>query len=291
MEIYFENSDAIYLTIYVNGAPADADGDVNLTVTRLLDSIVVVDNVTASRESVGKYYYVLDSDVNTVLGKYKAKWSYTVASKDMVKTEFYDVVVAYANAAEVRDYFSERANDSNDEIYRKEKLARRIINIFCNQTFDFEIDITKKVEGSNSDVLRLPRTLWDLTSVKADNTEDVTSQVEQTTPVYIERIPVLPVVDVKRDILNPRPFFLKRVKYYVKGNWGFQDVPENVTLAAILLINDYFNDDTLLRRHGVYQSTMGDVQYTFNNDLWFTTGNYDADVLLSPFTDSGIRLI
>ena len=97
--------------------------------------------------------------------------------------------------------------------------------------------------------------------------------------------------DVKSDITYDNSFFKRGVSYYVTGNWGWESVPEDVRLAATMLIYDYFNDETLLRRHGVYQSAIGDTQYTFNNDLWFTTGNYDVDLLLAAYTEPGVRLV
>jgi hypothetical protein len=59
----------------------------------------------------------------------------------------------------------------------------------------------------------------------------------------------------------------------------------------MILVNDYFCDDTLLREHGVISSTMGDRSIDFKRDLWGTTGNYNVDMLLSDYTYFNMRLI
>jgi hypothetical protein len=299
MEFYLETSNSINLNIYINGVLADADLDggnyqVFVTITRLSDNVAITTNQLAIRSGVGKYYHTLTTANNSVVGKYKAVWSYEVGGIVNTKTDYYEVVVGYASAQEVKDYYiGELDAVSNDEIYRREKLARRIINQFCNQKFDFQLAATKVVQGNNSDSLALPERLWTLTSVKIGGTDDITSTIELADEYYIQPIinTMIGYYEIKQDIIFESKYFKRGLKYHVKGDWGWQSVPENVRLAATMLIYDYFNDETLLRRHGVYQSAIGDTQYTFNNDLWFTTGNYDVDLLLGSYTKSGVRLI
>lgn len=295
MELYYQSSGTLYLSVYVNGVLTDADASPTVTIVRLSDNTTIVDAQTADHIATGRYAYTTTSTHNAALGKFRATWTYVVNSVTYTKTEYYEVVVPYARAQEVKDYFSDLVSQSSDEIYRKEKLARRIVNMFCNQTFDFESDATKSIFGADSNNLRLPKRLFAFTSCKIDNTEDITSSVEfiASTPNYLSYNGAYTpgYYEVKTDYLYDSKFFKSGLRYYVRGDWGWQSVPENVNLATILLINDYFNDESLLRRHGVYQAAIGDTQYTFNNDLWYTTGNYDVDLLLGSYTNHGVIVI
>lgn len=262
--------------------------------------MAIATDATTTAVSTGKYEYPLTTADNSVQGMYKAVWTYDVQSVTNYKTDHYEVVVGYTSAQEVRDEFPDLSSKSNLEIYRKEKLARRTINVYCNQSFDFEADVTKVVWGQNENKLFLPRRLFELNSVKIDGLDDVTSEVEPYQDywlsAYSEANPGF-FRDVKRGILEPSRFFIDNTKYYVDGNWGWQFVPENIHLACMMLINEYFCDDTILRDHGVMWSTFGDREIRFqrsdkDGSLYLgTVGNYTIDMLLSEYTYVDMRLI
>jgi hypothetical protein len=298
MELHYQSSDTLSMSTYVNGSLTDVDQVLGVykmfvTITRLSDSTVIVNNATATRISTGRYAYTLSTADNSYLGKYKAVWTYTISSVVNTKTDYYEVVVPYTSAQELRDMYPDLATKSNAEIYRKEQIARRIINVYCNQSFDFENAVTKIIYGKDAPHLFLPRRLFTLTSVKIDNTDDVTTDLEVYDDYWLKPTWVtnMKFVDIKRGITEPSYYFWEQYKYYVKGNWGWEDVPENIHLAAMILVNDYFCDDTLLREHGVISSTMGDRSIDFKRDLWGTTGNYNVDMLLSDYTYFNMRLI
>lgn len=294
MELYRETSDSLTLTIYVNGNLTNADSPPTLTVTKVDDDSVIVNAQTAVSVSTGKYQYTLSTAQNNAVGKYKAVWTYVISSVTSTRTEYYEVVVGYTTATEVRDYYPSLADKTNEEIYRFEKLARRIIDSFCNQRFDFEENTLKIVRGRNENVLYLPRRIYNIDTVEMDGLEDITTEVEILDDFWlapdVELAPGF-FIDIKRGLLEPSKFFRRSVDYYITGDWGWEGVPEDIKLATILLINDYFCDSTMLRQHGIYQSSMGDRQMTFRDDLWGTTGNYDVDILLSGYTDVKLGLI
>ena len=288
------------LYTYVNGALADVDQDVGVyqifvTVTRMSDNSKIVDNQNATRVDVGKYKYILTTANNSSLGMHKVVWTYEISGVTNTKTEYYEVVVPYTSAQEVRDMYPDLASKSNEEIYRKEQIARRIINVYCNQSFDFEKAVTKIVYGKSANVLLLPRKLYTITSVKVDDTDDVTSDIEIYNEEWLKPTWVttttMKFVDIKRGITEPSHYFREGEKYYVKGDWGWEYVPENIRLASMILINDYFCDDTLLREHGVVDAQMGDRSLEFRRDLLGTTGNYNVDQLLADYTYFNMRLI
>ncbi len=299
MEFDIETSDYLKLNIYVSGVLASADTSpsnpmVFLTVTRLSDDVVIINNQQASTISTGSYQYLISASNNANLGRYKAVWTYTISAVPYTKTEYYSVVVGYANAQEVRDEFPELSTKTNDEIYRKERLARNIINTFCDQTFDYELGVTKTIltAGKPTNHLRLPKRLWELTTFSFhDTAENITDLVEIESDYYVRPIEGSGFEDIKRDIQFTSGFFIRNTKYDLEGNWGWESVPEEIELACRLLIKDYMMDDSLLRQHGVWVAQMGDTQMTFKQDLWATTGNYDVDILLGNYVLTSFVII
>lgn len=289
MEIYYDSPGVLKLSIIQNGVLTDADGAVTITITKP-DGTALVTAAATTHPGTGKYQYSLTSVQNASLGRHKAVWSYTLASVATTKTEYYQVVVGYFTSDEFRNEHVYLATQTDEEIYRKERLARRVINFHCNQAFDFEKNVSKRIEGRGSNNLQLPRRLWKFTTLTVDG-EDLTSSVELLDDYTIQKVFPLDTADIKRDIDFTSKFFRYRNWYYILGDWGWEYPPEGVRQAAMLLAHDYFEDETMLHQHGVKYATIGDVQYTFHNDPWFTTGNYDVDVLISPYVKHGMTLI
>ena len=294
MEILYQSSDSILLSIFVNGKLTDADlDDVTVTIVRLLDDEVIVTDGVAARIGLGKYEYILSVDNNSVISQYRATWTYSISFSENIKVTYYDVVVGYTTAQATRDEFSELEDKGNDDIYRKEKLARRIINSVTGQIFDFE-SVTKIIRGRDSNTLYLPRRVFDLVSVKIDGTDDITSEIELFDERWLrQKVSGIPgtFLDIKRGITEPANYFTSGVDYHILAGWGWESVPEDIQEATRLLINDYFNDDVLLRQHGVISTQMGDRTITLRPDFWGTTGNYDVDILLANYIDMKMRLI
>jgi len=294
MEVLYQSSAILRLAINVEGSSRDADivdgtHQVTITITRNSDNTVIVDASNVEHETTGLYKYVLDPNDNLTLGKFKVVWNYQIDGEVFPRTQYYDVVVPYTNAADLKAEYPELDSKQDSEIYRKEKLARRIINTFCKQSFDFETGVAKKIEGTDSQKLLLPKRIYNLTSVVDDEGTDFTSEVEIYTDYHLRRKDIDTEYDERTNVLGI-PYFHERVYYYITGDWGWPYVPEEIQRATNLLIKDYFTDDSLLRQHGIFQATIGDEQYYFNNDLWNTTGNYDVDILISNYTNFNITV-
>lgn len=295
MEIYWESSDSVTLMIYSNGVPTNADSAPLVTITRLSDDSVIVNNQGATYTgTTGKYKYTLTSSQNSSLGRFRVNWSFTVSGAAATKTDYYEVVVGYTNPTQVREHFPDLESKTNDEIYLKEKLARRIIDVYCNQSFGFTDEETRIIRGKNESRLYLDARLFNLTRVLVDGVDDVTSEVEIYDDYWLSHISEFypgDYSDVKKGLTEPSRYFRRTNKYHIKGDWGWESVPENINLAAIMLINDYFCDTSLLRQHGILSYQLGEKDLTIRRDLWGTTGNYDVDQLLADYVFVGVELI
>lgn len=295
MEFYYNTPRTATLTISPDADQILSVYQVFVTLTRMIDNVVVVNNQAATRVTSGNYSYNFTGNNLYNIGQYKLVWTYVQGGITSTKVEYFTVVVGYTTPEEVKADFPQLASISDADIYRKEKLARGIIDTFCGQEFNYELNATKKVMGNNSNNLYLPKRLFRLDNLAVSGTTDyLTSELELFDDFYIR--PNWSTtggffVDVKRDITEPSRYFKSAFYYDVIGDWGWEIVPEDIQEATKLLILDYFDDDSLLRQHGVIRAQMGDREMWFAPDLFSTTGNYDVDLLLSNYTIMNMRLI
>lgn len=282
MQIYRQSSAKIGLSVVIDGTLTDADvvDDVHqvfATVT-LLPSTVLIPTQAAAHDGTGLYSISLDPLKTNDIGKCKVEWTYRVNGITYTRTSFFDIVIPYVTAGTFKSQFPEFSSKTDDEIYRKEHLARKIIDTFCNQSFDYRLDKTYKIRGSDSDFLHLPDKIISVISVKVEGT-DITSSVEVAGDYLLRSISQ----DDPDDIFA-FSFFRKDSIYEVRGNWGWDYVPDEIEQACMLLIKDYFTDDYILRQHSIMRASFGDENYQFSEALMATgTGNIDVDNLLSNY--------
>lgn len=79
-------------------------------------------------------------------------------------------------------------------------------------------------------------------------------------------------------------YFRENSDYKIEGDFGWRYVPNNVTQAADLLITDMLNDDSEYRRHGITSVDMDNIRFSINSNFYESTGNIEADVLLTDYT-------
>lgn len=281
MQVYRDSSARFGLTVVVDGSKTDADvvDDVHqvfLTIT-LVPNIPILTSEAASHDGLGAYSVILSADKTNKLGRYTLQWRYRVNNIWYTKTSSFDVVVPYVTPSRFRAEYPELASKTDDEIARKENLARKIIDTFCNQTFDYRLDKTYKVRGNDSDMLYLPERLIALTSVTV-NGEDITNQVEIFSDRILRSTSTADVEDIFKFSL-----FKRDSVYSVRGDWGWDYVPDDIEKACLLLMKDYFTDDYILRQHGILRSSFGDENYTMSDIVLMGTGNLDVDNLLSNY--------
>lgn len=294
MQIYYQSSSYIRFTILTESGATDADVidgiyQVFATITRLSDGAVIISNENAYRENVGVYRITLSQSETAVPAKYKISWTYTVSGVTSTSVSHFDIVIPYAKPSDVRSMFPELSSKSDEEIQRKEFLARSIIDTICNQRFSFEIGKTISVPGRGKDTLYLPERIWELDSVTTDG-EDITNLVEIFDDYWIAVKDEDPSLSTTQRFFNGG-FFVNGRIYKVTGNWGWEYVPEEISRAAMLLIKDYFTDDYILRQHGIIQANIGDESYRFKDDGWLSSGNIDVDMLLSNYTRFRIDVV
>ena len=132
-------------------------------------------------------------------------WSYTVGSTVNTKIIYFDVVAPYTTPADIRSDFTDLSSATDAQLWQKERIARKVINAFCRQSFDFEIGTQYKIQGENKNTLYLPRRIWELTSVfsggvDAITGQEITDEIEIADDYWIRPVNIPasgPIVDIK----------------------------------------------------------------------------------------------
>lgn len=257
-------------------------GATNLTITHAWGDTVKVEIGLTPGDT---YQFTPDS-----IGVHKFVWSDGSA---VISTQFFSVVLPYLSSSE---FFTEFPDlETEDESFAPyERRVRHIIETFTQQEFGPYVGKTLELEGDGGDSLEVPVRLMALTSVGDLWGTDYSPMVglagdgwflEFAGDTTIPRTNIYGYnYDVKRDIVRyGRDRFDHGNTYVIHGNWGYEYVPNAVVDAAKLLLVDEFAGSNDMRRAGINQAQLGDFSYKLNADQWGTTGNVQADMLLSPY--------
>jgi hypothetical protein len=71
--------------------------------------------------------------------------------------------------------------------------------------------------------------------------------------------------------------------YRVQGRFGWEEVPDEVDLACIELMKDYFSKDKVWRNKYMKSIQTFDWRFEYNSGTYSGTGNLYADQLLLPY--------
>lgn len=234
------------------------------------------------------------------------KWQYSMSGVAVTRTDEVYVVTPYVDFNHVQDLgFSTDSSDPNyksyKELIRAERYARKQIEQYTGQSFYLYDDVVV-VYGYDSDILPLPskiNTLHELYSQDIllldtiNNIDNWNYPVEITPTGYgikINRANMLDnTVYTANGMVPPsindygNGVFRSGIPYRVQGRFGWEKVPDEVELAAIELMKDYFAKDTVWRNKYVKTISTFDWDFEFTSDANAGTGNAYADKLLSEY--------
>lgn len=248
-----------------------------LTVTHEWGDIVVTNDTVVGG---GTYNFTPNS-----IGVYKFAWKIGTTP---LSTQHFSIVKPLVSSAEFLAEYPQWSSRSA-EFTALEKRIRVVIENYTGQRFGPYVNKSRSVPGDGGDTLELPVRLTALTSVIDNYGDDRTNEVEVAAGSndYLEyqtSLRHIPGHDIKRDItLDRRDYFSHRYDFTIVGNWGWEFIPTDVTEAAKLLIHDEYSGQLDLRKHGITEAELGDYRYRLSSDFAGTTGNMQADLLLSQF--------
>jgi len=318
MEILVGSNSPITHKVFWQGQLTDADGAVGAKVYDITEDPAITPAINPgvlqttliavkSEVDAGTYAVYLPYEYTTRQRQLKFVWNCTVNGqlvqkehKVFVQTPYTDLSQAVDTLGLGSDY-SDPNTKSYFELCNAERYARKIIEAYTGQQF-YLYDDVQTVYGADSDVLPLPYRINDLHELYQDdvllvdkinninnwNYDTIISEsgfgirVNRATmldnTVYIANGMVPPTIN---DTWGGS--FSNGSTYRVQGRFGWAEVPDEVDLACIELMRDYFSKDKVWRNKYMKSIKTFDWQFEYNSSTYSGTGNVYADQLLSTY--------
>jgi hypothetical protein len=315
-EILIKSQSPITHQVFWNGDISNAD---SLPIVKLYDvtmdpeysptvsPTILLTTLTSALDENNPGTYVVNipyqyTDRNKTL---RLQWEYSVGGTQVVRSDEVFVVTPYVDLNHTQDIgFSTDSSDpgykSYKELLRAEKYARKQIEEYTGQKFYLYPD-EYIVYGHGSDIIPLPAKINSLYTLHAndilllDTIADIDNwnyTVQISESGYGIRINRANMLDntvytangmVPPSIHDYSGVFQSGMPYKVYGKFGWEKVPDNVELAGIELMKDYFSKDTMWRNKYVKNISTFDWDFEYTGDAYTGTGNAYADTLLADY--------
>lgn len=315
-ENYVNTTRTFELYVYDDGSRVSADATPTASAIDIdTDSSVTLTQVNAITHTDGYDYYEVSLDPSEVTKSRRIllTWSFVYDGDNFTNTETIHIVRPYFDADDLWSHEPSLAPDGADpktvdEIQRVESIVRSLINAYCKQEFqDFGKQI-KTYIGNGSNTLQLEDRLYKLYSVdspqinlfKRENDDSISNEIvtwRSGLPYVIQKKnkATQAFADIKADIspglLQPRKIFESGVPYDVEADFGWKYLPNEVQQAALILADDYFDEDDIYHRKNITVLRSADYRMEFGADHHTTTGNVHADQLLSNYISTEMAII
>lgn len=262
---------------------------------------VEVFEVSQVNYAAGRYSFTLPFFLSQEDAELTITWKFTYQENgqnyEYNRESHVTVVTPYVPFSTLTDLFGDEL--TAPEIQQAERAARNVINAHCGQSFGRFTGV-KTAVGQGEGDLALPARLIRLNEITTEmpglelyGNFDVAGDGWYISP----RISGAPGYSIKADtsdfvsvtgvIHNPYGYragnFPKDARYSIDGVWGWEHVPEPVTEAAKLLVNDYAHEEAIYRDRYLESLTSPDWRIQFHSGAFRQTGNVRADQLLSDY--------
>jgi hypothetical protein len=318
MEILVGSNSPITHKVFWQGQLTDADGVVGAKVyditedpaiTPAINPGVIQTTLIAVKSEVdaGTYTVYLPYEYTNRQRQLKFVWSCTVNGQTVQKEHKVFVQTPYTDLSQAVDAlglgsdYSDPNTKSYFELCNAERYARKIIEAYTGQQF-YLYDDVQTVYGADSDVLPLPYRINDLHELyqndvllvdkinNINNWNYDTIISESGFGIRVNRATMLDnTVYIANGMVPPTindtwgGSFSNGSTYRVQGRFGWADVPDEIDLACIELMRDYFSKDKVWRNKYMKSIKTFDWQFEYNSSTYSGTGNVFADQLLSTY--------
>lgn len=302
MEAYVNGNDDITLTLPI--------GNHTPVTYKVFDGLVEAQSGTAdvlvsSNDARVKFGFRLNADLETMDHKIRVVWTYVGGTK----SEYVNVVTPYATIDEFTDMYAEYGpggvkEKSIEKLREAERAARNIINAYTGQSFGRWRD-TIQVVGSGSEVISLGAPILKIDRMVSGSDfagQDLMANgyatfegnsllwMPKNSYDYVKTSSYSTNGIIYAPPANGRKFD-SRTAYTIKGEFGWESVPQEINWCALRMMNDYFCKESVWRKRGVTQIKTADRQFTFDSMMLSSTGDVDVDRVLAQFQTSRISVI
>lgn len=317
MEILIGSNSPINHKIFWKGALTDADSLPVVKVYDVTEDPAISPAVSPETELAsltseksetdpGTYSVYLPLTLTSRKRQLKLIWQYNVESTAATKTHNVFVTQAYADIAQAMDSLGV-SSDPSDPYYKTyaelcaaERWARKVIENYTGQQF-FLYDDLHTVYGAGTDVLPLPykldtlHELYQNDILLVDTINDINNwnyDVQISETGFGIRINKASMIDntvytangmVPPTINDSTGMFSRGAVYRVQGRYGWSAVPDEIELACIELMKDYFSKDKEWRNKYLHSLQTFDWHFEYNQESYRGTGNVYADQILLPY--------
>lgn len=326
MEILIGSNAPVKHKVFWKGVPTDTtslptakfyDITNDITISPLISSATLLFTLTATKSEVDVGVYEIYPTLSYINRNrtFKVVWEYAVDGTSISKEQTLFVVAPYVDIAQAMDVLElgVESSDPNFKSYfdlmEAERYARKMIENHTSQKFTL-YDDTNVVYGSGSDTLPLPAKINALHSLyqndillvdkinSIDNWNYPTIISDSGFGIRVDRTGVIDnVVYIANGMVPPNindsygGAFPQNFIYRVKARYGWAAIPEEIQMATIELMKDYFSKDKLWRNKYMKSIHTFDWQFEYNSSTYNGTGNKYVDDLLSAYVLSQMVVV
>jgi hypothetical protein len=270
-------------------------------------SILATQEAEESETDIGVYNVYPPLSITDRPRSLKLVWEYEVDGEPVTKEHKLYVVKPYTDltqAAESLGFGFDQSDPNYKTFYdlvAAERYARKLIENYTQQQFYLYDDVSI-VYSTGSDVLPLPYKLNALHELylndillvdkinNIDNWNYTVNVSESGFGLRVNRANMLDnTVYVANGMVPPtinysdKGAFINGAVYRVAGRYGWSEVPDEVELACIELMKDFFSKDKEWRNKYIKSIQTFDWQFEYDTSSFTGTGNNYADQLLLPY--------
>ena len=325
MEIYVGSTAPVKHKIYWRGEEQDSDNLPTVTVYDITNDPLNPVSPTAIQATlssekleteVGVYQVFLPTALVSRTKELKHIWSYTITGLAQTREHDLYVVKPYTDLEQTREEldFGGDRSDPNYKSYAQlvlaERYARKVIENHTGQKF-YPYDETHLAHGADSDTLMLNakvinlHTLYVNDSLLVNNlsvpkVNNLSSSISVTESGFGIRVDRSSFVDntvytangmVPPSIYDSASLFKQGYRYQVYARFGYAEVPDDIELACIELMKDYFSKDITWRNKYIKKISTFDWDFEYSGGVSSGTGNLYADQLLADYVVSQVMLL
>ena len=284
MEIYRNSSQQLVFKLYTDRTLTNADA---LPTIALKLNGVALPLHTVIKEADGVYATQLLFSDTFEEGELEATWSFVYNGVATSRQEFHSIVTPYVDL----NYLYELPH-ADEEIKWAEFYSRSQIEKYTGQKFGRRTSWVK-AQGNGTDVLILPDHIISVTHLYENGSllwENGGTANSIGAPVISQSGFAVQITD-DWDVTEYAPTgylqsggrFVEGYTYEVMGEFGYRVVPDDVTMCANMLVDDWFCKDKAWREKYATKITNGDWSVEINTRAFSGTGNSIVDATLSDY--------
>lgn len=227
----------------------------------------------------------------TYAGKFDVQWEYSIAGDEYTEIQQHTVIQPLFTAKDIQDFDPDFTQVNGAALVRLERVVRAIIERTTGQKFELTHGI-QTARSYNGQSLVLPKrvvSLDDYSGIVAGVRTRVESDgwiLRALNPhSHITQFNANPIYDVYEH------GGFKDDKYFLKGEWGYRSVPEQIQLAAMLLAQDYGCDQSVWRDRYIEMMKNVDWSVQFHDKAFEGTGNIKVDQILQSYTVNRLGIV